>query len=54
MALMAMTNLIAICLLAKPAFTALTDYMAQRKTGAEPVFKAETIENQRGIQVWKD
>ncbi|KQB78080.1 sodium:alanine symporter [Clostridium butyricum] len=44
MALMAITNLIAIALLGKIAFKALDDYRAQKKAGIkDPVFKASSI-----------
>ena len=55
MALMAMTNLIAIVLLGKYAFIALQDYREQQARGIkEPVFRASTMPSQKGIEVWKD
>ena len=54
MALMAITNLIAIALLGKFAFKALDDYRAQKKAGIkEPVFKASSIPELKNVTEWK-
>lgn len=55
MALMAITNLIAITCLMKYALIALKDYVAQKKQGiVDPVFRAEIMPNQKGITLWKN
>lgn len=56
MAFMTITNLIAILLLGKYAFTALTDYLQQRKTGIEsPCFSADSIpELSRKLTSWRE
>lgn len=55
MALMAITNLIAITCLMKYALIALKDYVAQKKQGiVDPVFRADIMPNQKGISLWKD
>ncbi|MEF9955495.1 MAG: alanine/glycine:cation symporter family protein [Clostridium sp.] len=43
MGLMALINLPVIIILAKPAILCMNDYIAQRKTGKNPVFKAADI-----------
>ncbi|SFS61073.1 alanine/glycine:cation symporter family protein [Marininema halotolerans] len=53
MALMVMTNLIAIMLLGKFAFAALKDYLEQRKQGKDPVFYADTIEGLKNVECWE-
>ncbi|SFS61066.1 alanine/glycine:cation symporter family protein [Marininema halotolerans] len=53
MALMALTNLIAIMLLGKYAFAALKDYLAQREAGKDPVFYADSIEGLKGVESWE-
>lgn len=54
MALMAITNLIAIAMLGKFAFKALEDYTAQKKAGIkEPVFKASSIPELKNVSEWK-
>ena len=54
MALMALTNLIAISQLAKYSYIALDDYVAQKRAGiVSPVFDPKIIPEQRGIQAWK-
>lgn len=54
MAFMAITNLIAISMLAKYALRALKDYQQQKAAGTEdPVFYADCLPNQRGIEVWR-
>lgn len=53
MALMAITNLIAIALLGKIAFKALDDYRAQKKAGIkDPVFKASSIPELINVTEW--
>ncbi len=55
MGLMAITNLIAIAFLAKYALIALKDYTAQKRKGIkEPVFDADILPSQKGIEVWHD
>lgn len=53
MALMAITNLIAIALLGKITFKALDDYRAQKKAGIkDPVFKASSIPELKNVTEW--
>jgi alanine or glycine:cation symporter, AGCS family len=52
MALMAITNLIAIGILAPIAFKALDNYMAQRRQGLDPVFYADDIPGLKGVESW--
>lgn len=53
MALMAITNLIAIALLGKYAYIALHDYLAQKRAGIEePEFDTAILPSQKGIEVW--
>lgn len=52
MALMALTNLVAIMLLGKFAFAALNNYLEQRKQGKDPVFYANSIEGLKGVEAW--
>lgn len=53
MALMAITNLIAIAFLGKYAFIALEDYRKQKKAGvAEPEFDPVVLPDQKGIYCW--
>ncbi len=52
MAIMALTNLIAIGLLGKYAFKALDNYLEQRKLGLDPVFYADDIEGLKGVESW--
>ena len=53
MALMAITNLIAIALLGKFAFKALDDYKAQKKAGIkDPVFKSSSIPELKNVTEW--
>ncbi len=54
MAFMAMVNLVAILLLGKWAFRALSDYTAQRKAGKDPVFVAESIEGLPATECWHE
>lgn len=54
MALMALTNLMAISQLAKYAYIALDDYIAQKRAGIDsPNFDPKIIPEQKGIQAWK-
>ena len=54
MALMALTNLIAISQLAKYSYIALDDYVKQKKAGiASPIFDPKIIPEQKGIYAWK-
>ncbi|MCL6587166.1 MAG: alanine:cation symporter family protein [Anoxybacillus sp.] len=52
MALMTLTNLVAIGLLGRIAFKALNNYMEQRKAGKDPVFYADDIEGLKGVEAW--
>lgn len=55
MGLMAIINLIAICLLGKYAFIALQDYTNQKKAGIkEPVFDASNIKGLENIEHWRN
>lgn len=55
MALMAITNLIAISRLAPNAYLALKDYLEQKKEGIkDPVFKVSVLKDKTGVEVWKD
>ena len=54
MALMAITNLVAIAILGKYAYIALQDYMDQKRAGiVEPEFDPAILPSQRGIEVWQ-
>ncbi len=53
MALMALTNLIAISQLAKYSYIALDDYVKQKKAGIDrPIFDPKIIPEQKGIHAW--
>lgn len=52
MGLMAIVNLIAIVLLGKISFSALNDYITQKKAGKDPVFYADSIEGLKNIESW--
>lgn len=53
MALMAITNLVAIALLGKYAFVALDDYLRQKRSGiVEPEFDPAVMPDQKGIFCW--
>ncbi len=52
MGLMAITNLIAITLLSKIAFATFQDYMAQKRQGKDPVFKADNIKGLKNTECW--
>ena len=53
MALMALTNLGAISMLAKHVYIALEDYVRQKRAGiTEPIFDASIMPSQKGIHCW--
>jgi alanine or glycine:cation symporter, AGCS family len=52
MALMALTNLIAIGILAPIAIKALENYMSQRRQGLDPVFYSDDIPGLKGVESW--
>ena len=52
MALMTLTNLIAIGLLGRIAFKALNNYIEQRKMGKDPVFYADDIPGLKNVEAW--
>jgi AGCS family alanine or glycine:cation symporter len=54
MALMALTNLIAIALLGKIAFAALRDYTEQKKQGKNPVFYTNNIGGLKNVECWAE
>jgi len=54
MGFMVFINLPAIVILAKPALGALKDYIAQRKEGKNPVFKASSVGLQGKTDFWND
>ena len=55
MALMAITNLGAIAVLAKNAYIALDDYIRQKRAGiTEPVFDSSIMPDQTGIHCWQN
>ncbi|TCP28692.1 AGCS family alanine or glycine:cation symporter [Scopulibacillus darangshiensis] len=54
MALMAITNLVAITLLGKIAYAVLKDYMDQKKQGKDPVFRASSIPWLKNVECWGD
>ncbi|ABO51718.1 amino acid carrier protein [Desulforamulus reducens MI-1] len=54
MALMAITNLIAIALLGKVAKAALADYINQKKAGKDPVFYKNSIEGLKNVECWEE
>ena len=51
-ALMVIINIPVILILTKPAMAALKDYMAQRKEGKEPEFKAASIHLKQKTDFW--
>ncbi|QXM06925.1 alanine/glycine:cation symporter family protein [Crassaminicella indica] len=53
MGMMAVINLIAIAMLGKVAFAALTDYVEQKKQGKDPVFYADSIPGLKNIECWE-
>ncbi|MEG0798251.1 MAG: sodium:alanine symporter family protein [Acidaminococcaceae bacterium] len=55
MALMALTNLVAIALLAKYVYITLEDYCAQKRAGiTTPLFDPAILPDQKGIYAWQD
>ena len=52
MGVMALINLPVIILLSRPALLALKDYTAQKNTGRNPVFKAETVGLKGKTEYW--
>jgi len=52
MGVMALINLPVIIILSRPALLALKDYVAQKKTGRNPVFKAETVGLKGKTEYW--
>lgn len=52
MALMAVTNLIAIVLLGKVALAALKDYQEQKNQGKNPVFHVNRIKGLENVECW--
>lgn len=53
MALMVLTNFVAILYLAKYAYATLVDYIRQKAIGKDPVFVAETIPTLKNTACWK-
>ena len=53
MGIMAIINIPVIIILAKPALIALEDYAKQKKTGKNPVFKAETVGLKGKTDYWQ-
>ncbi len=54
MGLMAIVNLIAITLLADVAFSALKNYLQQKREGKEPTFRSSSIDTPQGIECWDE
>lgn len=54
MALMALTNLVAITLLSRIAFMVLKDYINQKKQGKNPIFKRSNLPQLKNIECWGD
>lgn len=52
MALMAVTNLIAIALLSGPAVRLLKDYLAQRRAGKDPIFTKDRVALPGYVEFW--
>jgi len=52
MGLMAIINLIAIALLGKIAFSALSDYTKQRAAGKNPTFTVDSIKGLKNVEAW--
>ena len=52
MAFMAFTNLVAIALLSKVAVRVLQDYLRQKKSGQEPIFRASDHPELKNLEVW--
>lgn len=53
MGLMVIINLIAVLLLSKVAFAALSDYMKQKKAGQDPVFYKDSIKGLENLDCWE-
>ena len=53
MGIMAIINLPVIVLLGKTALNCLEDYVAQRKAGKDPVFRAKNIGLDADLDFWK-
>ncbi|MBQ8852191.1 MAG: alanine:cation symporter family protein, partial [Oscillibacter sp.] len=53
MGIMAIINIPVIIILGKPAMGALTDYVAQRKAGKNPAFKAESVGLKGKTDYWQ-
>ena len=53
MGIMAIINIPVIIILGKPAMGALSDYVAQRKAGKNPVFKAESVGLKGKTDYWQ-
>jgi putative sodium/glutamine symporter len=53
MGLMVIVNLIAVFLLSKVAFAALSDYMKQKKAGQNPVFYKDSIKGLENLECWE-
>ncbi|MEW5552665.1 alanine/glycine:cation symporter family protein [Peribacillus frigoritolerans] len=53
MGLMVIVNLIAVLLLSKVAFAALSDYMKQKKAGQDPVFYKDSIKGLENLECWE-
>ncbi|MDO4785025.1 MAG: alanine/glycine:cation symporter family protein [Propionibacteriaceae bacterium] len=54
MAFMALTNLVAILLLSKPAFALLRDYVDQRNQGKDPVFTKDRVALPGYVEFWNN
>ncbi|MFC3886672.1 alanine/glycine:cation symporter family protein [Bacillus songklensis] len=54
MGFMVIVNLIAIILLSKVAFAALSDYIKQKKAGKDPVFYKDSIKGLDNIECWEN
>lgn len=54
MGVMAVINLVIICMLSKIAFAVGNDYYRQLKDGKNPVFKASSIDGLKNTECWKD
>lgn len=52
MAFMALTNLVAILLLSRPAFELLKDYLGQRDQGKDPVFTKDRVALPGYVEFW--
>jgi AGCS family alanine or glycine:cation symporter len=54
MALMAITNLIALLFIGKISIAVLNDYLEQKKAGKDPVFYASSIKGLKNVECWHD